>query len=219
MTVIPVPHPLSPALARLKLPNGFEPAWDLVSLFPPQGEWTEEAYLRLGDKLDTDRLIELVDGRIEVLPVPTEEHQSIVGFLYVALYAFVHPRKLGKALFSPLRVRIKARHFREPDVLFLSRKNRIKRTSQFWRGADLVMEVVSEDDPDRDYVEKRQEYAKAGIKEYWIVDPRDRTVLLLALKGKAYADRGTFRDGDTVRSIVLPAFSVKVTEVFDAADE
>ena len=40
-----------------------------------------------------------------------------------------------------------------------------------WTGADLVIEVVSPDDPDLDLVVKRQEYAQAGIPEYWIVDP------------------------------------------------
>src|SRR5438105_13053804 len=115
MTVIPDPRP---ALARLKLPDGFEPAWDLVSLFPPQGDWTEEEYLRLGEKFEPDRLIELVDGRIEVLPVPTEEHQLIILFLLRALADLVRPRKLGKVLFSGLRVRLRAKNFREPDILF-----------------------------------------------------------------------------------------------------
>ena len=69
-----VAHDPRPALARLKLPKDFEPAWDLVSLYPPQGDWTDQDYLSFVDKLDTHRLIELVDGRIEVLPVPTEAH-------------------------------------------------------------------------------------------------------------------------------------------------
>src|SRR4051794_35413975 len=120
MTVIPHSRP---ALARPKLPNGVEPAWDLALLFPAQGEWTEDDYLRLGDKVELDRLIELVDGRIEVLPVPTEEHQLIVGFLYRMLFAAVDARKQGIVISSPFRVRIRSRHFREPDVLFLSRKS------------------------------------------------------------------------------------------------
>jgi len=205
--------------ARLGLPNNFEPSWDIVSLFPPQGEWTEEEYLVLGEKLDTHRLIELVDGRIEVLPVPTERHQSILLFLLEALRAFVKPRKLGKTLFSGLRVRLRARNFREPDLVFLSTKNAAKRGNRYWQGADLVMEVVSEDDPQRDYVEKRRDYARAGVREYWIVDPRIRSITLLVLKTRAYAQRGVFKDGDRVESVSLPGFSVDVSAVFDSADE
>src|SRR5215207_3513065 len=189
--------------SRLKLPKGFEPTWELLPLFPEQGEWSEEDYLSLEEKLDTHRLIELVDGRIEVLPVPTEEHQSIVFFLTQALYAFVKPRRLGKVLFSGFRVRMRARNFREPDVVFLGSRSEAKRGNRFWRGADLVMEVVSEDDPDRDYVDKRSEYAKAGIREYWIVDPRTRSITLLTLKGRAYLERGVFKDGQAATSAQL----------------
>ena len=79
------------------------------------------------------------------------------------------------------------------------------------------MEVVSDDDPNRDHVRKRAEYAKAGIKEYWIVDPRDRTVAVLLLKGKKYQERGVFEDGEAATSAVLPGFAVDVAEVFGAA--
>src|SRR5215208_462311 len=155
-----VAHDPRPALARLKLPKDFEPAWDLVSLYPPQGDWTDQDYLSFVDKLDTHRLIELVDGRIEVLPVPTEEHQSIVAFIYEAFVGFVRPRKLGKVLFTGLRVRLRSRNFREPDVVFLAKKNDAKRGSRFWTGADIAVEVVSPDDPNRDYVKKRTDYAR-----------------------------------------------------------
>ena len=79
------------------------------------------------------------------------------------------------------------------------------------------MEVVSEDDPDRDYVEKRMDYAKAGGREYWIVDPRLRMITLLVLTGKAYGERGVFRDGEQVASAVLAGLVVPVTPVFDSA--
>lgn len=216
MTVLPDPRP---ALARLKPPRDFEPTWELVLLFPPRGEWTEEDYLALEEKLDTHRLIDLVDGCIEILPVPTEEHQSIVLFFVEALRAFTKPRNLGKVLFSGLRVRMRARNFREPDVVFLSKKNESKRGNRFWRGADLVVEVVSEDDPDRDCVAKRAEYARAGIREYWIADPRDRTITLLVLKGRACVEAGVYKNADEVRSQLLPGFTIRAREAFAAADE
>jgi Uma2 family endonuclease len=216
MTVL---HDPRPALARLKLPKDFEPAWDLVSLYPPQGEWTEGDYLSFVERVDTNRLIELVDGRIEVLPVPTEEHQDIILFLLDTLRAFIKPRKLGKVTFAGLRVRLRSRNFRQPDVVFLSKKNEAKRGNRFWKGADLAMEVVSEDDPDRDYVEKRREYARAAIREYWIVDPRDRTITLLVLRGRSYTRQGVYRDGQRVSSVLLSGLAVDVSSVFDAAGE
>ncbi len=62
--------------------------------------------------------------------------------------------------------------------------------AQYVSGADLVMEVVSPDDPDRDTETKRKEYARAGIREYWIIDPRDQSILVLVLEGKRYTEHG-----------------------------
>jgi Uma2 family endonuclease len=60
-----------------------EPAWEVALLLPAQGEWSEDDYLWLTDH--TRCLVELTDGRVEVLPMPTDEHQRIVLFLYRAL--------------------------------------------------------------------------------------------------------------------------------------
>lgn len=196
-----------------------EPAWGLLALFPGQGDWTEEDYLALDQVRDSRRLVELVDGRLEVLPAPIEEHQSIILFLLEALRAFVRPRRAGKVSFAGLRVRVKPGQFREPDIVFLSNKHASKRGSKYWTGADLAMEVVSPDDTDRDYVTKRREYARAGVREYWIVDPATRTILLLVLKGRSYVQRGRYTDGDQCASALLSGFAVNVTEVFDAANE
>jgi Uma2 family endonuclease len=188
-----------------------EPAWEIALLFPEQGTWTEEEYLAL----HTNRLVEFSDGYIEVLPVPTDFHQTIVAFLYRAVHGFVTARKLGKVLFAPLRVRLWKGKIREPDVVFLSSKNK-HRINKYWNGADLVMEVVSEDDPDRDWKKKRTEYAKAGIAEYWIVDPRDETITVLSLrKGrKTYEVVGKYRRGQQAASVLLDGLVVDVAKAF-----
>jgi hypothetical protein len=65
-------------------------------------------------------------------------------------------------------------------------------------------------------VEKRADYAEAGIPEYWIVDPRDETVTVLALEGDAYVGHGVFAAGDSAASRLLEGFAADVTAVFDA---
>jgi Uma2 family endonuclease len=77
-----------------------EPAWDIARLFPTQGDWSEAEYLAL----NTNRLVELSDGCVEVLPLATEEHQEIVAFFYNRLYAFTEANRLGKVLFAPMPV-------------------------------------------------------------------------------------------------------------------
>lgn len=196
-----------------------EPAWEIAQLFPVQGEWSEEEYLTLAHS----RGVELSDGCIEVLPIPTEYHQLILAYLYETFQGFVRPRGLGKVLFSGLRVRLWTNKIREPDLVVLLQENEHLRTNQYWKGADVAVEIVSTDDPNRDLVTKRDEYAQAGIREYWIIDPRDQTIRLLSqtAAGQPYAEVGHYRRGAQVASVLLPGFVVDVEAVFaqDAAPE
>lgn len=190
-----------------------EPTWEMVSQFPIQGTWCVEEYLRL----DIGRLVEFDGGKLEFVAMPTELHQAIALFLYIRIRQFVEPERLGVAFVAPLRVRVAEDRFREPDVLFMLAEHRDRRTNRYWDGADLVIEVVSEDDPDRDLVKKRREYAEAKIPEYWIVDPRDRSILVLSLDESSaeYDEAAHCRDGETARSVLLDGFEVSVSEVFD----
>lgn len=191
-----------------------EPAWEIALLFPAQGEWSEDDYLRLTNH--TRHLVEFRDGHIEVLPMPTDEHQRIVLFLYRALYAFLAIRAIGIVLVAPLRLRLHTGRYREPDLMLLLVANDKRRGNQFWTGADLVLEVVSPDDPQRDLVQKRQEYARAGISEYWIVNPATEQIIVLCLEGGAYVEHGIFPRGMEATSILLEGFCVAVAAVLDA---
>ena len=116
-------------------------------------------------------------------------------------------------------MRVRAGKFREPDLLLLRDRADPRNQDRFWLGADLVAEVVSLDDPSRDLVVKRADYAEAGITEYWIVDPRVETVTILKLAGSDYVERSVFRRGDTATSALLDGVTVDVTALFDEAAE
>jgi Uma2 family endonuclease len=92
-----------------------------------------------------------------------------------------------------------------------------RRGEAFWRGADLVMEIVSPADRQRDLVTKRREYAQAGIPEYWIVDGEQQAIIVLTLAGEIYQVHGAFGPGEQADSVLLPGFAVDVDEVFGAA--
>lgn len=195
-----------------------EPAWDIARLFPDQGAWTVDDYLDL--TRNTNRLIELDDGRIEVLAMPTEKHQLLVQFLLFALHGFATPRKLGTVLHAGLRVRTLESTYREPDIVFMRTENSHRRGNDFWDGADLVMEVVSPDDNSRrrDLEKKRSEYAAAGIPEYWIIDPHTGQVIVLTLAGAQYDEHGVFSAWETATSVLLEGFEVSVSDLFAAAE-
>jgi Uma2 family endonuclease len=192
-----------------------EPAWEVALLFPAQGEWSEADYLWLTDH--TKRLVEFTDGHIEVLPMPTDAQQRIVLFLYRALYAFLAAGGLGIVLVAPLRLRLPTGRYREPDLLLLLSANDARRSNRFWSGADLVVEVVSPDDPERDLVRKRADYARAGIPEYWLVNSATEQVMVLHLEGTSYVEHGVFTRGAQATSVLLKGFTVAVDAVLDAA--
>ena len=198
------------AYPTMKPADAPELTWEIAQLFPAQGHWSEEEYLAL----DTNHLIELSHGQLEVLPMPTQSHQLLVIALFELLRNFVREGQLGTVLLAPMRVQLWPGKFREPDILFMRTENDDRRSDRFWEGADLVMEVVSPDDPERDKVTKRREYAQAGIPEYWIVDPADSSITVLTLQGQEYALHGEFGSGETATSVLLNRFTVELAAVF-----
>jgi Uma2 family endonuclease len=127
---------------------------------------------------------------------------------------------LGIVPFPPLRVRIPRGHYREPDVLFLRKENFHLRSNRIWKGADLVMEVVSPDPKDRqmDYEDKIRDYAEAKVAEYWIVDFDRRTVTVHRLDDDRYMIQEEFSRGQHATSVLLTGFVVDVSELFGVAD-
>lgn len=181
----------------------------LLRVLPEQGHWSDEDYLWLTDH--TSQLIEVTDGFLEVLPVPTDHHQTLLAYLFDELR-----RWGGKVLFAPIRVRIRERKFREPDLVLLRDPKDARRSNRYWTGADLAVEVVSPDKPERDLIEKREDYAEGGIPEYWIVDPQSESVLVLVLEGSAYREHCRARRGDQVSSVTLKGLNLDVSALFDA---
>lgn len=77
-----------------------------------------------------------------------------------------------------------------------------------------MVEVVSPDDPNRDWITKRTDYAEAGIPEYWIVDPKLESITVLELEGIGYAEHGSFGASTEATSPLLPGFSPDVGAIF-----
>lgn len=174
--------------------------------------WTQEQYLALTD--GCRRPIEFTDGCIEALPMPTQRHQAISRFLFLALVAVAGDR--GDVYYAPLRLRIRDGKFREPDILLVHDAGDPRCRDRYWVGADVVVEIASPDDPHRDLVEKRIDYAEAGIPEYWIVNPMEETVTVLILGAGEYREHGVFHRGAHADSPNLPGLSIRIRDLFDA---
>ncbi|MGH7139631.1 MAG: Uma2 family endonuclease, partial [Pirellulales bacterium] len=102
------------------------------------------------------------------------------------------------------------------DLLMLLSAADPRRQSRFWVGADLALEVVSEDKAQRDLVDKRGDYAEARVPEYWIVNPQTETIMVLRLATNAYEEAGVYGRGQLATSALRPEFSIAVERVFDS---
>lgn len=211
MSSDPARHSSVSELAATPISKPGDPVWELASLFPHQGEWSEEAYF----ELQCQSGVEFVDGVLQFLPMPTESHQILVAYFYDVLRAIVG--QSGIVLFSGLRVQVRPGKVREPDVVLMLHEHRTKRSNRVWLGADLAVEIVSEDDPQRDYQVKRVDYAEAGIREYWIVDPRDESVTLLVLEHgqQTYTEIGRFQGDQRCESRLLLDLSLTPHQIFN----
>jgi Uma2 family endonuclease len=215
--VDPPTQPTNDELDRIyrgrKLSRRGDPVWELALSHPRQGEWTEEDYLRLTET----EFVELVDGCLEFLPMADPFHQLMAQFFYERLVAYIRSHRVGVVLMAPCPVRLGEGHLREPDVLLVA-PNQLPSRRKPPAGAELVMEVVSPgpEARQRDLVDKRRDYAKAGVQEYWIVDPETDLVTVLALDAGEYRVHGEFKSGDTATSVLLPGFVIEVAAVFAA---
>jgi Uma2 family endonuclease len=203
-------------LAEPKICPSQEPSWKdmLEDLLPAQGAWSEKEYLVLTEHCG--RLVEYTDGVLEFLPMPTFEHQMILMYLSFEFFQFLRARG-GVSVIAPLQLRVREGKFREPDLMAMFSRKDPRLENEFWQGADLVLEVVSKDKPERDLIDKRGDYAEGNIPEYWIVNPLTQLITVLRLNGKVYEEAGVYPRGKSAKSVLMPEFSVSVDAVFDAA--
>lgn len=117
---------------------------------------------------------EWVNGEVVVQMPPKLRHQEVVAFLMSFLDLFTRLFRLGTLLAAPFEMRATPDGpAREPDLLFVAQEHRDRLTEHRLSGpADLVIEIISDDSVARDRTDKFYEYQAAGIREYWLIDPR-----------------------------------------------
>ena len=128
---------------------------------------------------------ELIFGRLYVTPSPACLHQIVTGSLF-AHFLDVARSSGGLALIAPVDVILAEHSVVQPDVLYLSQKNRGIATDRIRGTPDLLVEVLSPTSGRRDRMAKRKLYASAGVPEYWIVDPQAQQIDIFHLEGERY---------------------------------
>ena len=157
---------------------------------------------------------ELINGELFVSPSPAFMHQVISANVYSRLERFVQEEGVGRAFYAPIDVIVAPDTVLIPDIIYIAR-DRLKNTGGQTIGEppDLVIEILSPGSRHRDLHVKRELYARFGVKEYWLVEPQEQSLTVLALSGGRYDAVPAGKDG-TIRSRLLPSFTLSLSDVF-----
>ncbi|HEY3875715.1 MAG TPA: Uma2 family endonuclease [Candidatus Kapabacteria bacterium] len=178
-------------------------------------EQTHKTVRDLAALPDDGKQYELIDGEIIMVPPPSTYHQDIAQFLSETLGQIVRRLKLGKVLYSPVNVYADDENVFQPDLLFVRHGNLAIIQQDGIHGApDLVIEILSPSNAYYDLKTKKDAYQRIGVREYWIVDPMDRSIECFTNSGKGYETFFLGKEGE-IRSHVVTEFAVEVTSIFN----
>lgn len=160
---------------------------------PNETIYTENDYYNLPE---TTRA-ELIDGKIYYLAAPSRIHQKISSELYTIINHYIKSKNgLCEAYYAPFAVKLQEDRntIVEPDISVICDPGKL--TDRGCTGApDWIIEIISPSNPGDDYVRKLNLYTDAGVREYWIVDPRTESVFVYFLELSNFQiEKYTFHD-------------------------
>ena len=180
---------------------------------PQQGDWTYEAYAAL---TADGECYEIVQGVLVMSPSFEDIHQDVIGEICAYLREQIKVKRLGRVFPAPFDVVLAPQEVYQPDVVVVLNQHLERVKTQGVMGApDLVVEVISPSSKLYDRVNKHMAYEQAGIPEYWLVNPHQKTVELFVLEGGKYYSQGIFRGAQTLPSRIVPEMAAPVARFFE----
>lgn len=175
-------------------------------------KYTYEDYL----KTPEDKRYELIEGELVMTPSPVPYHQWILKNIEFELEKFVRQQNIGKVFIAPCDVYLDEENVVQPDIFFISKDRlNIIGDKNIQAAPDLVVEVLSEGTSYKDMVKKKKLYARFGVKEYWIVDPWEKTIEIYSNKEKTFSLQKSYLQNDILESPIVTGLEIKLSDVFE----
>ncbi|WPM32982.1 Uma2 family endonuclease [Hydrogenobacter sp. T-2] len=158
--------------------------------------------------------VELINGEVYEMPAPNVSHQRVLFYLSRLIHEHLTVSKLqGEVFIAPVDVVFSEELVLQPDIVYLSDLSKVK--DKIYSAPDLVVEVVSPSTLKRDLTDKMKLYERHGVKEYWLVFPLEKTIMVYELTEKGYELFSSATEKGKVKSRVLEGFESEVEEVFE----
>ncbi len=167
----------------------------------------------------SDLRMEYINGEIVLLSSPSTFHQDISGNLYMIFRNYLKGKNC-KAFYTPFDVHFFKKDFKNPDVMqpdlliACDVEGNITETGRYMGTPSLVVEILSRSTRSRDMVDKLNTYMLSGVKEFWVVDPTQKTVLVYGFKDFGIDAHITYRQDEVIQSYWFENLEAPVNEIF-----
>jgi Uma2 family endonuclease len=163
---------------------------------------------------------EFIDGEIFMLASPSPEHQRISGNLFFELKNYFKNKKC-EPFSAPLDVvleddKTSTKETVQPDLMIICEKSNFTNTN--YKGVpNLIIEILSPSTAARDTIKKMDLYMRFGVPEYWIVSPKNKTIMVYSFDNEinAYTEPTIYSKNDLVNSILFPELSIELKSIFN----
>jgi len=178
---------------------------------PKKKKYTYEDYAKLPEGAP----YQLIGGELIMTPAPTPYHQYIRGNIYSVLKEFVEGNNLGQVYYSPIDVYFEETETYQPDIIFISKERLdIIKETKIEGAPDLIIEILSPATAYYDLKKKFKIYEKHGVKEYWIVDPEEKSIEIYINKEQKFILVETKSKIGTIKSQLLKDFQIHLEKIF-----
>lgn len=176
-----------------------------------------EEFMEINEK-STLRM-ELINGEIYLLSSPNIGHQEILGRLYL-LYNQYFKDKKCRVFLAPFDVHLEKKDMKTPDVVqpdllvACDLENNVTEEGRYMGTPDLVVEILSDSTRNKDMIDKLNSYMLSRVKEYWVVDPKQETIIIYSFENNEIGRIRAFERGSVARSMIFDGLSAEIDILF-----
>ena len=163
--------------------------------------------------------MELINGEIYLLPSPNIGHQEILGRLYLLFTEYFKDKKC-RVFLAPFDVHLKKKDMKTPDVVqpdllvACDLENNVTEEGRYMGTPDLVVEILSDSTRNKDMIDKLNSYMLSRVKEYWVVDPKQTTIIIYSFENNEIDRIRAFEKGCVARSMIFDGLSADIDNLF-----